>query len=148
MNGRQAARLVNGGTIHLQVCRWLAGFPARRVPRFRLESLKPLTDRRSILRASRQTWDGWHLRQFIVAVEGKGSRDPLDRPFSGWRISASGSAIASSISLRLHPSLCLLAIDQALFRVRLQALLQRIDHRLQPGRGGEGQCLPFRSATQ
>lgn len=38
-------------------------------------------------------------KKFIVAVEGKGSRDPLDRPFSGRRMSAVDQAYRYAINL-------------------------------------------------
>jgi hypothetical protein len=38
--------------------------------------------------------------RYIVAVEGKGPRDPLDRPFAGRRMSAVDQATTTSISDR------------------------------------------------
>src|SRR2546422_8122772 len=37
--------------------------------------------------------------QFIVALEGKGARDPLDRPFAGRRMSAVDQAYRYAINL-------------------------------------------------
>jgi hypothetical protein len=44
--------------------------------------------------------------KFVVALEGKGPKDPLDRPFAGRRMSASGQGYRYAIDLPCSASTC------------------------------------------